>query len=77
MQNQKENAAFSTEAAMAKLFATDMAMSVTTDAVQILGGSGYARDFPVERLMREAKAMQIVEGTSQIQRMIIGQSFTI
>ncbi|MEN9723684.1 MAG: hypothetical protein RJB38_1670 [Pseudomonadota bacterium] len=64
---------FSTEAAQAKLFATDMAMSVTTDAVQILGGSGYTQDFPVERAMREAKVLQIVEGTNQIQRMVIGR----
>lgn len=67
---------FSTEAAMAKLFATDMAMKVTTDAVQILGGSGYTQDFPVERYMREAKVMQIVEGTNQVQRMIIGRAIT-
>jgi acyl-CoA dehydrogenase len=67
---------FSTEAAMAKLFATDMAMKVTTDAVQILGGSGYTQDFPVERYMREAKVLQIVEGTNQVQRMIIGRSLT-
>jgi alkylation response protein AidB-like acyl-CoA dehydrogenase len=67
---------FSTEAAMAKLFATDTAMKVTTDAVQVLGGSGYTQDFPVERYMREAKVMQIVEGTNQIQRMIIGRSLT-
>ncbi len=65
---------FSTEAAMAKLFATDTAMSVTTDAVQILGGSGYTQEFPVERYMREAKVMQIVEGTNQIQRLIIGRA---
>jgi alkylation response protein AidB-like acyl-CoA dehydrogenase len=58
---------------MAKLFATDMAMKVTTDAVQVLGGVGYTRDFPVERLMREAKVMQIFEGTNQIQRMVIGR----
>lgn len=64
---------FSTEAAMAKLFATDMCMKVTTDAVQILGGSGYTQDFPVERFMREAKVLQIVEGTNQIQRLIIGR----
>ncbi|NBU21744.1 acyl-CoA dehydrogenase [bacterium] len=64
---------FSQEAAMAKLFATDMAMKVTTDAVQILGGSGYTQEFPVERYMREAKVLQIVEGTNQIQRMIIGR----
>lgn len=66
--------AFATEAAMAKCFATDMAMKVTTDAVQILGGSGYTREFPVERYMREAKVLQIVEGTNQIQRLVIGKS---
>jgi len=65
---------FSTEASMAKLAATDMAMQVTTDAVQILGGSGYTQDFPAERLMREAKVLQIVEGTNQVQRMIIGRA---
>ena len=65
---------FSTQAAMAKLFATDNAMKLTTDAVQILGGSGYTQEFPAERFMREAKVMQIVEGTNQIQRMIIGRS---
>lgn len=58
---------------MAKLFATDTAMQVTTDAVQVLGGVGYTRDFPVERYMREAKVMQIFEGTNQIQRMVIGR----
>ena len=51
-----------------------MAMKVTTDAVQVLGGYGYTRDFPVERYMREAKVMQIFEGTNQIQRMVIGRS---
>lgn len=65
---------FATEASMAKLAATDMAMQVTTDAVQLLGGSGYTQDFPAERLMREAKVLQIVEGTNQIQRMIIGRA---
>jgi alkylation response protein AidB-like acyl-CoA dehydrogenase len=64
---------FGKQAAMAKLFCTDMAMRVTTDAVQVLGGYGYVRDFPVERLMREAKALQIVEGTNQVQRMVIGR----
>jgi alkylation response protein AidB-like acyl-CoA dehydrogenase len=68
-----EGKPFSTAAAKAKLYATDMAMSVTTDAVQILGGSGYTQDFPVERYMREAKVLQIVEGTNQIQRMVIGR----
>lgn len=65
--------AFGKQAAMAKLFCTDMAMRVTTDAVQVLGGYGYVQDFPVERLMREAKALQIVEGTNQVQRMVIGR----
>ena len=65
---------FSRQAAMAKLLCTDTAMRVTTDAVQVLGGYGYVSDFPVERLMREAKALQIVEGTNQVQRMVIGRS---
>ncbi|GGW89417.1 acyl-CoA dehydrogenase family protein [Streptomyces chryseus] len=64
---------FSREAAMAKLFCTDAAMRVTTDAVQVLGGYGYTLDFPVERFMREAKVLQIVEGTNQIQRMVIAR----
>ncbi|MEU9010321.1 acyl-CoA dehydrogenase family protein [Streptomyces sp. NPDC048479] len=64
---------FSRQAAMAKLFCTDTAMSVTTDAVQVLGGYGYTLDFPVERYMREAKVLQIVEGTNQIQRMVIAR----
>src|SRR3954447_14180017 len=62
------------EASIAKLVATDNAMKVTTDAVQVLGGYGYTRDFPVERYMREAKVMQIFEGTNQIQRLVIGRS---
>ncbi len=64
---------FSREASVAKLVATDNAMKVTTDAVQVLGGYGYTRDFPVERYMREAKVMQIFEGTNQIQRMVISR----
>jgi alkylation response protein AidB-like acyl-CoA dehydrogenase len=56
------------------MVATDNAMKVTTDAVQVLGGYGYTRDFPVERYMREAKVMQIFEGTNQIQRMVIGRA---
>jgi alkylation response protein AidB-like acyl-CoA dehydrogenase len=64
---------FGKQAAMAKLFCTDMAMRVATDAVQVLGGYGYVQDFPVERLMREAKALQIVEGTNQVQRVVIGR----
>ena len=59
--------------AMAKLFASDTAMSVTTDAVQLFGGAGYTRDFPVERMMRDAKVTQIYEGTNQIQRVVIAR----
>lgn len=61
------------QASVAKLVATDAAMKVTTDAVQVLGGYGYTRDFPVERFMREAKIMQIFEGTNQIQRLVISR----
>jgi len=57
--------------AMAKLFATDTAMAVTVDAVQMLGGYGYIKEYPVERMMRDAKLLQIVEGTNQIQKMVI------
>jgi alkylation response protein AidB-like acyl-CoA dehydrogenase len=64
---------FARQAAMAKLFCTDTAMRVTTDAVQLLGGYGYTADFPVERYMREAKVLQIVEGTNQIQRVVIAR----
>jgi len=60
--------------AMAKLFATDMAMRITTDAVQILGGYGYMKSYPVEKMMRDAKILQIYEGTNQIMRNIIGQA---
>ncbi len=67
---------YGTQAAMAKLFATDTAMRVTTDAVQIHGGYGYVDEFPVERYMREAKVLQIVEGTNQIQRVVIGRALT-
>ncbi|GAA1383590.1 acyl-CoA dehydrogenase family protein [Kitasatospora putterlickiae] len=61
------------QASVAKLVATDAAMKVTTDAVQVLGGYGYTRDYPVERYMREAKIMQIFEGTNQIQRLVIAR----
>jgi alkylation response protein AidB-like acyl-CoA dehydrogenase len=64
---------YSRQASVAKLVATDAAMRVTTDAVQVLGGYGYTRDFPVERYMREAKVMQIFEGTNQIQRLVISR----
>jgi len=60
-------------ASMAKLKATDAAMKVTTDAVQILGGVGYTREYPVERFMRDAKVLQIVEGTNQVQRVVIAR----
>ncbi len=64
---------YSRQASVAKLVATDAAMKVTTDAVQVLGGYGYTRDFPLERYMREAKVMQIFEGTNQIQRLVISR----
>jgi alkylation response protein AidB-like acyl-CoA dehydrogenase len=60
--------------AAAKCYASDVAMRVTTDAVQLLGGAGYTRDFPVERMMRDAKITQIYEGTNQIQRLVIARS---
>jgi acyl-CoA dehydrogenase len=59
---------------MAKLYGADLAMKVTTDAVQIFGGYGYTREYPVEKLMRDAKLLQIYEGTSQIQRMVIARN---
>ncbi|HWR41366.1 MAG TPA: acyl-CoA dehydrogenase [Patescibacteria group bacterium] len=62
---------YSKEAAMAKMYASDIAMEVTVDAVQIFGGYGYTREYPVERLMRNAKITQIYEGTNQVQRMVI------
>jgi alkylation response protein AidB-like acyl-CoA dehydrogenase len=64
---------YSRQASIAKLTASDAAMRVTTDAVQVLGGNGYTRDYPVERLFRDAKVTQIFEGTNQIQRMVIGR----
>jgi alkylation response protein AidB-like acyl-CoA dehydrogenase len=63
---------FSKEGAMAKLFPTDMAMQITVDAVQVMGGHGYMREYPVEKMMRDAKILQIYEGTNQIMRNIIG-----
>ncbi len=63
---------YSKVSGMAKVFASDVAMQVTTDAVQILGGYGYMRDYPVEKMMRDAKILQIFEGTNQIQRNVIG-----
>ena len=67
---------YGTRASMAKLFCTDMAMRVTTDEVQVLGGYGYVQDHPVERYFREAKVLQIFEGTNQIQRLLIGRALT-
>ena len=61
------------QVSMAKVYATDMAMRVTTDAVQVLGGYGAMREYPVEKWMRDAKVLQIVEGTSQIQKVIVSQ----
>jgi acyl-CoA dehydrogenase len=63
-----------TEAAVAKAFSADTAMRVATDAVQVFGGYGYSREYPVEKLMRDAKIFQIYEGTSQIQRVIISRA---
>jgi alkylation response protein AidB-like acyl-CoA dehydrogenase len=65
---------FSKESAMCKLFASDTAMAVTTDAVQLFGGYGYTREYPVEKMMRDAKVTQIYEGTNQIQRIVIAAS---
>ncbi len=67
---------YSLQSAMAKLMASEMAMRVTTQAVQILGGYGYTRDFPVERMMRDAKITEIYEGTSEVQRLVIGSALT-
>ena len=60
--------------AVAKTFAGDIAMKVTNDAIQVLGGYGYSRDYPVEKLMRDAKIFQIFEGTNQIQRIVISSA---
>jgi len=69
-----EGSACTMEASMAKLYASDAAMRVTTDAVQLFGGYGYTKEFPVERFMRDAKVTQIYEGTNQIQRVVITKS---
>jgi alkylation response protein AidB-like acyl-CoA dehydrogenase len=63
----------SLESSIAKCFASDTAMQVTTDAVQVFGGYGYMRDYPVEKYMRDAKLIQIYEGTNQIQRVVIAR----
>lgn len=67
---------YSQQSAMAKLMASETAMKVTTQAVQVLGGYGYTREFPVERMMRDAKITEIYEGTSEVQRIVIGSSLT-
>jgi alkylation response protein AidB-like acyl-CoA dehydrogenase len=64
------------ESSMAKCFAGDTAMRVATDAVQVFGGYGYTRDFPVERFMRDAKITQIYEGTNQVQRIVVARELT-
>jgi alkylation response protein AidB-like acyl-CoA dehydrogenase len=61
---------------MAKLIASETAMAVTTKAVQVFGGYGYTREFPVERMMRDAKITEIYEGTSEVQRLVIGTAVT-
>jgi butyryl-CoA dehydrogenase len=72
--HKEQGLSYSKEAAMAKMYASDVAMEVTTDAVQIFGGYGYTSEYPVERLMRNAKITQIYEGTNQVQRMVISAS---
>ena len=67
---------FGKEAAMAKLFCSELAMRATTQAVQIFGGYGYTTDYPVERMMRDAKITEIYEGTSEVQRLVIGSAIT-
>ena len=62
--------------AMAKLIASDTAMAVTTEAVQVLGGYGYVNEYPVERMMRDAKITQIYEGTNEIQRLVIARTLS-
>ena len=70
---QDQGRPFGKEAAMAKLFCSELSMRATTQAVQILGGVGYTQDYPVERMMRDAKVCEIGEGTSEIQRIVIGR----
>ena len=66
-----EGVNYSSEAAMAKLFASEVARDVTCEAVQLFGGYGYTREYPVERMMRDAKITEIYEGTSEVQKMVI------
>jgi butyryl-CoA dehydrogenase len=67
---------FTKYSAMCKVFATDVAMEVTTNCVQLFGGYGYCKDYPIEKYMRDAKITQIYEGTNQIQRLVIGRAIT-
>jgi alkylation response protein AidB-like acyl-CoA dehydrogenase len=71
--SERDDADLSFFGAAAKCFASDAAMRITTDAVQLLGGYGYTRDYPVERMMRDAKITQIYEGTNQIQRVVMAR----
>ena len=71
--NKDHDLPYTKEAAMAKLFAAEVAMDVTTKCVQIYGGYGYIREYPMERMMRDAKITEIYEGTSQVQRMVIAR----
>jgi alkylation response protein AidB-like acyl-CoA dehydrogenase len=74
---QRNDKAFtSAEGSMAKLYASETAVYVTDEAIQILGGNGYTRDYPVERMHRDAKIFTIFEGTSEIQRLVIGRALT-
>jgi alkylation response protein AidB-like acyl-CoA dehydrogenase len=72
----QEGKACKQEASMAKMFASDVAMQVTTEAIQIFGGNGYLRDYPIERLFRDAKVTQIYEGTNEIQRLVVASTLT-
>jgi len=72
----QQGLAYGKESAMAKMYASDVAMRVTTEAVQVFGGYGYTRDFPVERMMRDAKITQIYEGTNEVQRIVISAALT-
>ncbi|WP_411954096.1 acyl-CoA dehydrogenase [Alkalibacillus sp. S2W] len=74
--NESEGLSYQKESAMAKLFAGDTAMNVTVEAVQVYGGYGYTKDYPVERYMRDAKITQIYEGTQEIQRLVVGRMVT-
>ena len=73
---ESEGLPYGKASAMSKLFAGDTAMRVTTEAVQVFGGYGYTKDYPVERYMRDAKITQIYEGTNEIQRLVIGRMLT-